>query len=163
MSLDTVYRALWLLSELGLITTLGPPRERTRFDANLRRHHHFVCRECGLIRDFYSNAFDELRLPQSLKAMGSIETTHVEARGLCIRFWNVQGRHEVDFVVTHGRRSIAIEIKSGTRFGDHDLARLQTFSAKTPGVAASILAYNGTEAVQLGERLLAIPIGLILS
>jgi Fur family peroxide stress response transcriptional regulator len=83
MSLDTVYRALWLLSDLGLVTTLGPPRERTRFDANLRRHHHFVCRQCGLIRDFYSNAFDELSLPLSLKAIGSIETTHVEARGLC--------------------------------------------------------------------------------
>ncbi len=83
MSLDTVYRALWLLSDLGLVATLGPPRERTRFDANLRRHHHFVCRQCGLIRDFYSNAFDELRLPPSLKAIGSVETTHVEARGLC--------------------------------------------------------------------------------
>ena len=90
ISLDTVYRALWLLSELGLITTLGPPRERTRFDANLRRHHHFVCRQCGLIRDFYSNAFDELRLPQSLKAIGSIETTHVEARGLCCKCANKQ-------------------------------------------------------------------------
>jgi Fur family peroxide stress response transcriptional regulator len=83
MSLDTVYRALWLLSDLGLITTLGPPRERTRFDANLRRHHHFVCRRCGLTRDFYSDAFDELRLPQSVKAIGSVETTHVEARGVC--------------------------------------------------------------------------------
>jgi Fur family peroxide stress response transcriptional regulator len=91
ISLDTVYRALWLLSELGLITTLGPPRERTRFDANLRRHHHFVCRQCGLIRDFYSNAFDELSLPQSLKAIGSIETTHVvEARGLCCKCANKQ-------------------------------------------------------------------------
>jgi predicted AAA+ superfamily ATPase len=80
-----------------------------------------------------------------------------------IGFWNVQGRHEVDFVVTHGRSSIAIEVKSGTRFSDRDLAGLQTFSAKTPGVAASILAYNGTEAVQLGERLFAIPIGLLLS
>jgi Fur family peroxide stress response transcriptional regulator len=83
MSLDTVYRALWLLSDLGLITTLGPPRERARFDANLRRHHHFVCRRCGLTRDFYGNVFDELRLPQSLKAIGSVETTHVEARGVC--------------------------------------------------------------------------------
>jgi Fur family peroxide stress response transcriptional regulator len=83
MSLDTVYRALWLLSNLGLVTTLGPPRERTRFDANLRRHHHFVCHRCGLTRDFYSNMFDELRLPQSVKAIGSIETTHVEVRGVC--------------------------------------------------------------------------------
>ena len=83
MSLDTVYRALWLLSDLGLITTLGPPRGRTRFDANLGRHHHFVCRQCGLTRDFYSNVFDGLRLPRLLKTIGSVETTHVEARGVC--------------------------------------------------------------------------------
>ncbi len=83
MSLDTVYRTLWLLSDLGLITTLGPSRERTRFDANLRRHHHFVCLRCGLTRDFYSDAFDELRLPQSVRALGRVEATHVEARGVC--------------------------------------------------------------------------------
>jgi Fur family peroxide stress response transcriptional regulator len=83
VSLDTVYRALWLLSDLGLITTLGPRRERARFDANLRRHHHFVCRRCGLARDFYSDAFDGLTLPQSVRAMGTVETTHVEVRGVC--------------------------------------------------------------------------------
>jgi Fur family peroxide stress response transcriptional regulator len=83
MSLDTVYRSLWLLSDLGLITTLGPPRERSRFDANLLRHHHFVCRRCGLTRDFYSDRFDELRLPQSVRTIGSVETTLVEARGVC--------------------------------------------------------------------------------
>ena len=83
MSLDTVYRALWLLSDLDLITTLGPPRERTRFDANLGRHHHFVCRRCGLIRDFHGDGFDELRLPESVRAIGLVETTHVEARGVC--------------------------------------------------------------------------------
>ena len=43
ISLDTVYRTLWLLNDLGLITTLGPPRGGTRFDANLTAHHHFVC------------------------------------------------------------------------------------------------------------------------
>ncbi|MEZ5064963.1 MAG: Fur family transcriptional regulator [bacterium] len=83
VSLDTVYRALWLLSDLGLITTLGPSRERTRFDANLRRHHHFVCVRCGLTRDFYSDAFDDLKLPHSVRALGRVETTQVEARGVC--------------------------------------------------------------------------------
>lgn len=83
MSLDTVYRALWLLADLGLIRTLGPSRESTRFDANLDRHHHFVCLRCGLTRDFYSDAFDALQLPRSLGAIGRVETTHVEARGVC--------------------------------------------------------------------------------
>jgi Fur family peroxide stress response transcriptional regulator len=83
MSLDTVYRALWLLGDLGLVKTLGSARERARFDANLSRHHHFVCRRCGMVRDFYSDAFDELRLPRSIKEIGRVETTHVEARGVC--------------------------------------------------------------------------------
>ncbi|MBK8012244.1 MAG: transcriptional repressor [Deltaproteobacteria bacterium] len=83
ISLDTVYRTLWVLSDLGLITTLGAPRERTRFDANLARHHHFVCTACGLTRDFHSDVFDDVRLPDSVKALGRVERTYVEARGLC--------------------------------------------------------------------------------
>lgn len=83
ISLDTVYRTLWLLSDLGLVKTLAPSRERARFDANLDRHHHFVCMRCGLTRDFYSDAFDGLKLAPSVAAIGEVETTHVEVRGVC--------------------------------------------------------------------------------
>ena len=83
VSLDTVYRNLWMLKDLGLITTLGPPRERARFDANLSRHHHFVCIRCGLTRDFYSNEYDELKLPEAVKAIGHVEMTQVEVQGVC--------------------------------------------------------------------------------
>lgn len=84
VSLDTVYRTLWLLNDLGLITTLGPPRERTRFDANLHHHHHFVCVHCGLTRDFYCEALDGLKLPEALAAFGQVKTTTVEVRGICV-------------------------------------------------------------------------------
>lgn len=83
VSLDTVYRTLWLLSDHDLITSLGPSRERTRFDANLTRHHHFVCVRCGSTRDFYSEELDGLRLPPSARALGRIEATLVEVRGVC--------------------------------------------------------------------------------
>jgi Fur family peroxide stress response transcriptional regulator len=83
VSLDTVYRTLWLLNDHGLITTLGPSRERTRFDANLTRHHHFVCVRCGSTRDFYSKELDDLKLPSSARAFGRIETALVEIRGVC--------------------------------------------------------------------------------
>jgi Fur family transcriptional regulator, peroxide stress response regulator len=83
LSLDTVYRGLWLLSDLGLVATLGHPHERTRFDANLDRHHHFVCRKCGLTRDFYSDALDGLELPDAVAALGRVEATHLEVRGIC--------------------------------------------------------------------------------
>ena len=85
VALDTVYRTLVVLNDLGLIATLGLPREVTRFDANLKPHHHYVCIRCGRARDFKSPVFDGLRAPQSLKNFGSVVSTHVEIRGLCAR------------------------------------------------------------------------------
>jgi Fur family peroxide stress response transcriptional regulator len=85
LSLDTVYRTLWLLHDLGLVSTLGPRRESVRFDANLIHHHHYVCVRCGLARDFESAEFDALRIPASVAEFGSIEATHVEVRGVCSR------------------------------------------------------------------------------
>ena len=83
VSQDTVYRTLWLLNDLGLIQTLGPPRERTRFDANLNHHHHFVCVQCGLTRDFYYDVSKGLKLPEAIKSFGHVKTTSVEVRGVC--------------------------------------------------------------------------------
>jgi Fur family peroxide stress response transcriptional regulator len=83
VSLDTVYRTLWLLNGLGLISTLGPRRDRVRFDANVEQHHHYICVRCGLARDFESADLSALRIPEGVKEFGSIVTTHVEVRGLC--------------------------------------------------------------------------------
>ena len=71
--------------DLGLVTTLGLSRERARFDANLGRHHHFVCTRCGLTRDIQSDSFDSLDLPDSVKTLGRAESIQVEVRGLCIQ------------------------------------------------------------------------------
>ena len=83
VSLDTVYRTLWLLTDLGLVTTLGPRRESVRFDANLSHHHHYVCMRCGLARDFDSAELNTLRIPETIKGLGSAVTTHIEVRGVC--------------------------------------------------------------------------------
>lgn len=83
VSRDTVYRTLWLLNEHALVATLGPSRQRTRFDANLTHHHHFVCLRCGSTKDFYNEEFDELAVPSSVRKFGRIETTSVEVRGVC--------------------------------------------------------------------------------
>ena len=92
ISLDTVYRTLWWLKELGLIRTLGPPRERTRFDANLYRHHHFVCVKCRLTRDFYSDKLDKLTLPESVQSIGLVETAQVEVKGVCLECAAKEGK-----------------------------------------------------------------------
>ena len=85
LSLDTVYRTLWLLNDLGLVATLGPRHESVRFDANVAHHHHYVCVRCGLARDFESTQLNALRIPDSVKGFGSIVATHVEVRGVCDR------------------------------------------------------------------------------
>jgi Fur family transcriptional regulator, peroxide stress response regulator len=85
VSLDTVYRTLWMLNDMGLVTTLGPQRGRVRFDANASTHHHFVCTKCGRVGDFYSEEFDNLEVPEEVSLMGDVATTHVQFRGLCSR------------------------------------------------------------------------------
>jgi len=83
MSLDTVYRTLWMLRDLGLVKTLGPNRDVVRFDVNIERHHHYVCVRCGLVRDFDSEALNHLRIPPAVKGFGSVVEAQVEVRGLC--------------------------------------------------------------------------------
>jgi Fur family peroxide stress response transcriptional regulator len=83
VSLDTVYRTLWLLSDLGVVRPLGPRRESVRFDANLEDHHHYVCVRCGLTRDFRSAGMGGLPVPQAARGFGSVLATHVEVRGIC--------------------------------------------------------------------------------
>ena len=83
VSLDTVYRTLWWLKGLNLVNTLGPARGRTRFDAKLHSHHHFVCRKCGGMQDFHSDRLDVLNITETVRPIGRIETIQVEVKGVC--------------------------------------------------------------------------------
>lgn len=83
VSLDTIYRTLWLLHDLGLVSTLGPRRQSVRFDANVRNHHHYVCERCGLVRDFDSAELDQIAVPAAARAFGTIARAQVEIRGIC--------------------------------------------------------------------------------
>lgn len=83
ISLDTIYRTLWMLMDMGLITTLGLHRERVRFDGNTTTHHHFICTKCGMTRDLYSEELSGLEAPKEAERLGRVEATHVEFRGLC--------------------------------------------------------------------------------
>ena len=93
ISLDTVYRTLRLLQENRVISRVGFPKERARFDANNDRHHHFVCSDCGLVRDFYSDALDHFPPPGEVTEMGSVDAVYVEMRGRCLECRGKRG-HE---------------------------------------------------------------------
>ena len=47
----TVYNCLRSLAKAGLVREVQSEGKAARFDANLHRHHHFVCEECGGVED----------------------------------------------------------------------------------------------------------------
>ena len=59
----TVYRALELLSELGLVRRLdlgdGP-----RYELAEDHHHHLICEDCGSVTEFEQCPLDLQRLPR---------------------------------------------------------------------------------------------------
>jgi Fur family transcriptional regulator, peroxide stress response regulator len=83
ISLDTVYRTIATLVELGYVTrtmlTPGP----ARYDANLTPHHHFVCTRCGAARDVADPSLDAVTVPAGAKGLGRVETVEVQLRGVC--------------------------------------------------------------------------------
>ena len=83
ISRDTVYRTLATLESEGLIRKAEVLGGSARFDANLDQHHHFVCTVCGAVKDFRSEALDDLPIPNAVKALGSIESAQMHIRGVC--------------------------------------------------------------------------------
>jgi Fur family transcriptional regulator, peroxide stress response regulator len=95
VSLDTVYRTLATLSDLGLVIALSLRRDGVRFDANLDRHHHFVCVRCGLTRDFESAELDTLQVPAVAEGFGRVIAARVEVRGMCKKCARIQAGQQV--------------------------------------------------------------------
>lgn len=83
ISLDTVYRTLRIFEQKGIISRVSAAGESMRFDGNTKRHHHFICVECGKVRDFYSDDFNNLIAPTEVAKLGHVGSVHVEIRGVC--------------------------------------------------------------------------------
>ncbi len=108
--------------------------------------------------DYGKGALFETYIAQN--TIGIIDAEIPDAK---VYFRNIQGRHEVDFVIEKGNRFIAVEIKDKKRWDTGDLSGLKAFIEATPQCIAGVLSYNGTETVRLGEKLWAAPAGMIIS
>lgn len=60
----TIYRVLDLLCGYGLIARVNRPGTAERFDANIERHHHLICRRCEKIMDLEDLRLNRLPLPR---------------------------------------------------------------------------------------------------
>ncbi|MCX8037298.1 MAG: transcriptional repressor [Candidatus Sumerlaeia bacterium] len=83
VSLDTVYRTLAVFDQHGVITRVFSSAGCVRYDPVRERHDHFVCDQCNRILDCRVSGADRLRLPASVRVMGTVERIQVEVRGVC--------------------------------------------------------------------------------
>jgi predicted AAA+ superfamily ATPase len=165
----TTSRYLSLLETSFIIRRLSPYL-RNRASRLIKSPKLYIT-DSGLAS--YLAGIDRIDLPSPEPVAGGMFETYIMQNLINIieggwaeahlYFWNIQGRHEVDFVIEIGRGCIAIEIKSGSRWQEKDLTGLRAFLSQTPTCKAAILGYNGADAARLGERLWALPISLILS
>ncbi len=72
-------------------------------------------------------------------------------------FWRTRRGQEVDFVVEHGRRLLAIEVKKSERVHYGDAASLRFFLQEHPQASGGVLLYSGREIRRLGSRIVALP------
>lgn len=117
ISLDTVYRTLRSLAEMGLISRVHTPEGRLRYDANLSRHHHFVCEKCGAVRDFRCGDFDALSAPPAIGEFGVAASISVEVLGVCHQCGRKAGSRE-----RAGKKNRKVGVTHGTRLGRKEAA-----------------------------------------
>jgi len=169
MNVATTSRYLSLLEASFIIYRLGPYL-RNRASRLIKSPKIYVS-DSGL--GSYLTGVEPTAFPSEEPMFGALFETYaaqnllgiIEARWpeAHLHFWNVQGRHEVDFVIEAGRSCVALEIKAGARWEARDLSGLKAFLNATPHCKAALLGYNGPDAVRLGDKIWAIPLSLILS
>lgn len=80
----TIYSSLQVLRKVGLVQEVLLEEGISRYDANMEKHHHFHCSNCGAIEDIPANQFETLdlsRLRSGLKA----ERYEITVSGVCDR------------------------------------------------------------------------------
>jgi len=85
LSFTTVYRVLECLEQEGFVRRVGVFDGTARYEANLTRHHHCVCRVCGRIADFEGGSSQELGLPWPAPAGFVPDELEIRILGTCSR------------------------------------------------------------------------------
>jgi len=76
-------------------------------------------------------------------------------------YWRTRTGQEVDFVLEHGRRVLAIEVKQTTQPGYGDTAGLQSFLTDHPEWSGGLLLHGGREIRRVEDHIVAAPWTLI--
>jgi hypothetical protein len=74
-----------------------------------------------------------------------------------LHYWRLTTGREVDFVVEHGRRLLAIEVKMTENPTVRDINNLLIFLQEYPETALGILLNNGDAVKWLHSRVVTVP------
>jgi len=83
ISLGTVYRTLGVLEELGLLQKISCGESHNRYDANVEKHYHAICLECGRVLDVSGDLLDDLEKRFFVETGFSITDHRLELYGYC--------------------------------------------------------------------------------
>ena len=85
IGMDTVYRNLKTLVELGIINQIvDSGKKGSRFELADEHHHHIVCTSCGDTECLHHCPVDEKRLLDEVNQTGFLLSSHrLELFGLC--------------------------------------------------------------------------------
>jgi uncharacterized protein len=115
---------------------------------------------------FLSGYFDQASLAGSRELGGFFETmVGHHLRSLCegmtprgtLNYWRTTNGHEVDFVIEHGRRLLAFEVKLTSRPTVHDIKHLLQFLDEYPETVRGVLVHNGDKVYHLHSKVIAVP------
>lgn len=83
ISIDTVYRTLTTFTEVGLIRPVEGHGQPRRYDPIVEPHHHFRCKQCDRIIDFYDERLNRLQPPASIQDRFIVSSVKVTLEGVC--------------------------------------------------------------------------------
>ena len=163
LSQPTVHRYLNLLETTNLFERL--PAYTVSHATRLLKSPKAFLNDPGLAV-FLSGYYDLADLRKSREYGAYFETLIYHHLRLLTRlmtpsgrlsFWRTTDGVEVDFVVEHGRRVMAVEVKATDNPGYRDIAGLQTFLEWHPDAAAGLLLHGGNSIRRLDKKILAVP------
>jgi len=115
---------------------------------------------------FLSGYLDEESLSRSREIGGYFETmVHLHVRALCemmkpraaLHYWRTTTGKEVDFVLEHGKKLLALEVKMTDNPSVRDIRNLLLFMDEHPEAVMGVLVHSGSEIKWLHSKVIAVP------
>lgn len=163
ISQPTIHRYINLLEASCLLTRLPAfSRSRTK---RLVKSPKAYWMDSGLA-SFLAGHHDEKALAASREAGSIFETMiflHLAAFSQTVvpkprlYYWRTVSGKEIDFVVEHGKKLVAIEAKMSNTVRLTDVEPLKLFLNEHKEAVAGVLVYSGNEIKRLDGRIVAVP------